>query len=46
MTDKDKLLAVKVRLHYLKTNHRNEEAKGVIRKLERKKRNLEAKIDD
>lgn len=36
MTDKEKLLAMEVRLHKLKTNGKNEDSPGIVKKLERK----------
>lgn len=45
MTNAEKLFAVKVRLHNLKNNNKNEDSPGVVKKLERKVRNLEAKVN-
>ena len=36
--NKNKLLALEIRLHKLKTNGRNDESPGVIRKIERELR--------
>lgn len=45
MTDEGRLLALKVRLHNLENNNRNEDSPGVIKKLKRKIRNLELKVN-
>ena len=39
--DKNKLLGMEIRLHKLKNNGRNDDSPGVIRKLERKIRQME-----
>ena len=39
-TDEEKLLALENRLHKLKTNGKNSDSPGVVRKLERKIRKL------
>lgn len=43
MENKDKLLAMEIRLHKLKTNGKNSDSPGVVKKLERKIRNLKQK---
>lgn len=43
MDNKDKLLAMENRLHKLKNNGKNSDSPGVVRKLERKIRNLKQK---
>ncbi len=40
MESKNKLLAMEIRLHKLKTNGKNEDSPGVVRKLERKIRKI------
>lgn len=45
MTDEGRLLALKVRLHNLENNNRNEDSPGVLKKLRRKIRNLELKVN-
>ena len=45
MTNEEKLFALKTRLHNLQNNNRNEDSPGVIKKLERKIRNLEVKVN-
>ena len=45
MTNEQKLFALKVRLHNLKNNNKNEDSPGVVHKLERKVRNLEEKLN-
>lgn len=40
MENKNKLLAMEIRLHKLKTNGKNEDSPGVVRKLERKIRKI------
>ena len=45
MTDEGRLFALKVRLHNLENNNRNEDSPGVIKKLKRKIRNLELKVN-
>ena len=40
MENKNKLLAMETRLHKLKTNGKNDDSPGVVRKLERKIRKL------
>ena len=39
--EEKKILAMKIRLHKLKNNGRNDDSPGVIRKLERKIRRIE-----
>lgn len=39
---KDRLAELKIRLHRLKNNGRNSDSPGVIRKIERQIRNIEA----
>jgi hypothetical protein len=39
-TDEEKLLALENRLHKLKTNGKNSDSPGVIKKLQRKIRNI------
>ena len=39
--NRDKLTQLKIRLHRLKTNGRNEDSPGVIRKIEREIRQIE-----
>ena len=45
MTNEQKLLAVKVRLHNLKNNNKNEDSPGVVKKLTRKVRRLEKMVE-
>lgn len=45
MTNEEKLFALKIRLHNLQNNNRNEDSPGVIKKLKRKIRNLEVKVN-
>ena len=39
-TDEEKLLALENRLHKLKTNGKNSDSPGVVKKLQRKIRNI------
>ena len=41
MTDKEKLMLLKVRLHKLESSVKNEDSPGVITKVKRQIRNLE-----
>lgn len=45
MTNEGRLLALKIRLHNLQNNNKNEDSPGVIKKLKRQIRNLEAKVN-
>ena len=40
MTNKEKILALEIRLHKLKSNGKNEDSPGVVKKLERRIRKL------
>ena len=40
LENKDKLLAMEIRLHKLKTNGKNDDSPGVVKKLERKIRKI------
>lgn len=44
MTDRDKILILKVRLHKLESSAKNSDCPGVVRKLQRQIRNLEKQI--
>ena len=46
MEDKSRLLMLERRLHKLKTNGRNEDSPGVIKKIEREIRNIKYKIGE
>lgn len=46
MEDKSRLLMLERRLHKLKTNGRNEDSPGVIRKIEREIRNIKQRIGE
>ena len=46
MEDKSKLSMLERRLHKLKTNGRNEDSPGVIRKIEREIRNIKQRIGE
>ena len=46
MEDKSRLLMLERWLHKLKTNGRNEDSPGVIRKIEREIRNIKQRIGE
>ena len=45
MTNKEKLMSVRVRLHQLKNNGKNFESPGVVKKLQRKVKRLEKLVE-